>query len=81
MESTEVRCVKLKLVFMITSQVSNFEILDIWTSARHSSLLLNRIAQLEGPYKDHQFQPPHHSRVNQKFKHVIKDTIQMPPEH
>lgn len=44
MESTEVRCVKLKLVFMITSQVSNFEILDIWTSARHLSLLLNRIA-------------------------------------
>lgn len=44
MESNEVSCVKLKLVFMITTQVSNFEILDIWTSARHLSLLLNRIA-------------------------------------
>ena len=33
----------------------------------------NRIVQLEGTYKNYQFQLPEHFRVNQKSKHYLRE--------
>ena len=41
----------------------------------------NRIIQLEGTYNNHLVQLPDHFRADQKLKHIIKGTAQMPLKH